>query len=31
MLWHQGESDSDKKEVASAYKAKLVEYINSKL
>ncbi len=29
MLWHQGESDSDDKGVAEAYKAKLVQHINS--
>jgi len=29
MLWHQGESDTDKKEVADAYQAKFIQFINS--
>jgi len=29
MLWHQGESDTDKKEVAEAYQAKFIQFINS--
>lgn len=29
MLWHQGESDSDKESVAKAYKAKLIKHIES--